>query len=77
MTPNNLRPADTSRNEDEATVEQPRDHRVLLSITADDFDELKSLVPTIEERLDRQVVPIGTAAYHVFRRGLELEREAA
>lgn len=72
-TANNLQPVEAPR-ESEPEGSAPRDHRVILSLTADEFDELKGLIPAMERRLDRKVLPIGTAAYHVFRRGLELER---
>lgn len=77
MTPNNLRPEDASRNEEEAAVDQLRYHRVGLSLTEEEFDGLRSLIPGLEQRLNRKVVPIGTAAYHVFLRGLKLELEGA
>lgn len=70
---NNLQPAEPSREID-SDESSPRGNRVIISLTDDEFEELKALIPAMERRLDRKVVPLGTAAYQVFRRGLELER---
>lgn len=75
MPDNNLQ-SPTETREASATAPELRDHRVILGLTESEFEELKALVPVFEERLGRKVVPLGTAAYEVFRRGLELERAA-
>ena len=69
MTANNLQPVADAANE-----ASTRDNRLLLSLTDEDLEQLKGLIPNLERRLDRKVVPLSTAAYHVFLRGLELER---
>jgi hypothetical protein len=76
MTTNNLANTDVGAS-DEPTDSNPRDHAITIAVTADEFAELERMVPALKERLNRRIIPIATAAYEVFRRGLEQERAAA
>ena len=63
MSDNNLQQTTVSR-------EQKRDHVLSLSITESDWDQVEAEVAEIKQRTGRRVVPIASAAYEIFRRGL-------
>lgn len=61
----------------EAATEEGRPIQVNLSVSESDWAFLERHADLLKSRTGRRTIPMATAAYDLFRRGIEQQRQAA